>query len=162
MAKYQKTIREISKEVEADEKANVVEAQDVEIGESDEIYGVDMERCLQMIQRRHPEKHIAWVNQKDSKFKHNRWVWLKVSDGGEDVAEVNTMEEADMTTSNVLCWRDRKFQDAIDRRIHQLNIESVRRERMEHTSNGQAQKFNSLIGGTKGIKAKPLSDEAED
>lgn len=140
-----------------------VQAETVEVGESYEVYGVDIDKCIQKIQSKcRDKKHIAWVDQKDSKRRANGWKWLKISDGGEDVQEVETIEQADTTTSNVLCWRDRKHQDAIDRSIDKANIQSVLRERMEHTSNGQATKFNNLIGGTKGIKAKPLSDESED
>jgi len=128
---------------------------EVEIIESNEIFGINLEQSLQLIQKKHSDRHIAWVNQGDAKLRHNRWDPLKIVLGGSDV-EVCDLKDAEKTTSNVLCWRDRKYQNMVDDDIRQKNLRSMAMQRMDATYK-VAQDLTQAVG-QKGIKAVPLND----
>ena len=132
-----------------------VSAEDIELGESMEYYGTNLDKAIQMIQKKHLDKYIAWPNRKEAQFRHNRWKFLKLIKEGTDVQVCESIDDADKTTDNVLAWRDRKIQDMFDAELRKKNIQSMRIQRMEN-SQTQAEKLNAL--GIHGVKASALPE----
>ncbi len=152
MASYNKAVKKT-------EEANAVSAETVEVGISNEVYGMDMEKCLQKIAKRYPDRHFAWVDKKESGFKHNRWVYLEMINEGTDVAVTKERDKAEQRGDNILCWRERKYQDQVDAQIRALNIRSIQISRQQNTQRQSEEINNEISGlGIAGIKATPLSD----
>lgn len=132
-----------------------LEASTVELGTDYTPVGPNVEKVLQKyIIPKYPEMWIAWVRKEDTRFKRLGWKMLAFSSGGDDVEEVKTVEEAERSHSNVLCWMPLKMHQEFtkDENANRLRFNKmVRRE----GSKEQAQAFNRTIG-IPGVQASPL------
>lgn len=159
MPSYKNAIKK-SEEIKVQEAVNEPE---VEIMPTAEDFGMDREKAIQRIGKKdkYKNKHFAWVDREQASMSHNRWEYLKIINDGTDVEVVKSRDEADRTTGNVLCWRDRKYQDIVDAQIRERNIQSINRYRQLESSSGQADNINQQlqqISGASGIRASPLKD----
>lgn len=129
-----------------------VEAKKLELIEDSSVIGPDRDKLLHRISQRYPNKRIAWPNKKDIYFRHLGWKMLQFTNGGADVKEVTTVEEAERTTDTVLCWRDAKVDE-----IQRSQDESQRKKfnqfsRQEENPQFMADAVNKVLG-IDGVKA---------
>lgn len=82
-----------------------VEATKVEVTGGAQIFTGDRDRLLERIKPKHPGMVVKWADQEQVRFRHFGWKLLAFTEGGEDIKEVDTMEQAERTTKCVLAWR---------------------------------------------------------
>lgn len=146
-----------NKEKESSTAVVEVEAKKIEVVESYELSGqIDTEGALNLIKPKHKDKHFAWPSQKNAKISFNRWKWLKFVNGSTDVEETKEWDLAEKTQDNVLCWRERSFQDLVDAEIRNKNLKSMRIEGSNIPKKEMDDQIRSL--GIPGLSTKPLED----
>ncbi len=94
------------KETPQKPQSDGVTGEKLELIRDSSFIGADMADVIRAIARKHPEKFIGQPYQEKVRFNHLGWKMLKIVDGGNDVEEVKTLEEAERTTKTVLAWRD--------------------------------------------------------
>lgn len=94
-----------------------MEAREIELGNEYEgllatksIYDIAAD-----INKKHRDKHMAFVNREDASRAGQFWKYLQFTDGKTDVVEVDSIDKAYKTHWNVLCWRKKSIQDIVDR-----------------------------------------------
>jgi hypothetical protein len=124
---------------------DAVTCESVEVIKSNEILGIDMEGAVQRLQEKYrTQYHLAWVREEDAKFVYNRWEYIKLINGGMDI-EPCKYEDADKRKAHlVFCRRKREYQDKIDARQLQKNLESYKVERTALSKDNVQKTINTL------------------
>lgn len=145
--------------VHTSDETTSVEGKEIELG-------VDLEALMahqsiydtvgHLIAPKYPKYHFAFVNREDAQNQNAGWKYLKLVKGKTDVEVTDNIDEAYKTHWNVLCWRDKRIQDYVDKQIR-LKNEAMNRSIQNESVKDQVRALNgNLKEISPEVGARPL------
>lgn len=141
-----------------------VEAKKVELGISRDRMSAVLnkdEYLAKYILPKYLDKKVAWVDRREASERWRGWRFLKWMQATDSLIETESIDEADKTHSNVLCWRDKHIQDAIDNEWKKKQTDQNRKVLSENYRVQAEAMNNSLKTISPGIGAKPLDEQLD-
>lgn len=129
----------------------------------DNTAGMDLEECIQTLQKKNPNLCFAWPSKESVRYHINGWQPIRVEKGGTSFREVpvDNLDDADQTTGTVLCIRtkevDARARSKDEERRKKFNTQVRQNRNMASAAGGVGDAFQMLGGG--GLTAKPLPDD---
>lgn len=127
----------------------------------DNTAGMDLEECIQKLQKKHPELAFAWADKEKYSFRGNGWTAIRVTQGGTAYEAVKDPENAERTTGTILCVRpievDRRARAKDEARRQEMNLRFRQSRNMAQSAGGINDALQMIGGG--GLSASPLTDK---
>lgn len=132
----------------------------VELGKSREIFAAEGLRGVNLylahrVAPKYPDKRISWVNTKEVRQRYRGYVPLVVDYERDTLEEAKTLDEAEKTTGNTLCWIDRAAWESMQAPDRQLAAR-IRNEVTSDSSEKQVAALREIVPTLDGLSIEPL------